>query len=361
MMAVRPVSPKGMRAHCRIVVLTTTLLLGLLLHSCTPQDAAEPSQSERAKVSVLLLPYLGYAPFFIAQEEGYFEEQGLEVEYVKLSSSQPAVPLLVQGDLDVYVGSVSPGLFNVISRGAKVRIVSDKGQVGPRGDSYISLMARREVVEAGRLENPEGWKGLRIARSNANVYDYVLEKTFLAAGVSPQDVERRTIVNVLAQEALSNGSVDMALAAEPWVTRMIQSGDAVLWLPLGDVTPGLQFTVMVYGPGLVEEKPDVGKRFMVAFLKGVRQYNLGKTERNLDILEGATGLDRDLLKQMTWPLMREDGRVNMESLLDFQEWAVTKGLIDRTITEKEFWDPRFIEHAGSVLGEAPEPAVESAQ
>lgn len=88
---------------------------------------------------------------------------------------------------------------------------------------------------------------------------------------------------------------------------------------------------------------------MVAYLKAVRQYNQGKTERNLEILAEFTGLDRELLKRTCWLPIRNDGRINVESVLDFQDWAAGKGFLDSKVTEEKFWDPSFVQYANQVL------------
>jgi ABC-type nitrate/sulfonate/bicarbonate transport system substrate-binding protein len=113
--------------------------------------------------------------------------------------------------------------------------------------------------------------------------------------------------------------------------------------------PDFQFAFILYGPILLDKNPDAGRRFMVAYLKAVRQYNLGKTERNLEILAKHTGLDRELLKRACWPPMHNDGRINVRGVLDFQAWAVGKGFLDSPVKEEQFWDPRFVEYANQVL------------
>ena len=85
-------------------------------------------------------------------------------------------------------------------------------------------------------------------------------------------------------------------------------------------------------------------------LKAVRQFNEGKTERNLELLAEFTGLDRELLEQACWPSLRDDGQINVQSILDFQAWAVEKGYLDSPVTEEQFWDPSFVEYASEVLG-----------
>jgi len=88
---------------------------------------------------------------------------------------------------------------------------------------------------------------------------------------------------------------------------------------------------------------------MVAYLQAVRQYNQGKTEKNLKILAKHTGIDQGLLKKMCWPAVRNDGQFNVESVLNFQQWAKKRGYLDHLLTEKEFWDPSFIDYAIKVL------------
>lgn len=324
------------------------LLVLLVTQSCTG-PVQEPSGPGLVTVKVLMLPYLGYSPFFIAAEEGYFAEQGLDVEFIRFTTSSKAFPLFLKGDIDVYPGVVSAGLMNAITRGAEVRIVAGKGHVGPPGDTYITLVARRELVESGKLARPAQMKGLRIAANPGHTTRYYMDMLLRKGALSLQDVHFKAMPIVMRQEALTNGAVDLASAGEPWTTRIVQSGAGVVWMPACEVVPGLQFAMMAYGRALLEENRGVGERFMVAYLKAARQYNEGKTDRNLDILAKYTELDREILKQAAWSRIRSDGRIDVESVLDFQKWAMAGGLQDRLVAEEDFWEPAFIERAGEVL------------
>jgi hypothetical protein len=90
---------------------------------------------------------------------------------------------------------------------------------------------------------------------------------------------------------------------------------------------------------------------MVAYLKAVRQYNKGKTDRNLEILAEHTELDRELLKKICWPTFRNDGSINIDSIFEFQKWGLKKGLIDQPASKEQLWDSRFIDYANRILGE----------
>ncbi len=76
------------------------LLIALLIAACAPAGE-ELGRPEPLALKVGILPYISFAPFFIAEEEGYFAEQGLQVELVRPGNVSEALAALVQGDLDV--------------------------------------------------------------------------------------------------------------------------------------------------------------------------------------------------------------------------------------------------------------------
>ena len=162
----------------------------------------------------------------------------------------------------------------------------------------------------------------------------------------PETVE---IPSAMVPEALGKGQLDAALASEPWVTRILRDGSGDILVPAQEVIPDGQTSVVLFGRKLLVENRDAGKRFMVAYLKAVRQYDKGKTERNLEILGKYTGLEDELLRLACWQSLRVNGEIDVQGVLDFQEWAAEKGLIKRKLGVDQFWDPSFIEHANQVL------------
>jgi len=328
------------------------LLIALLVTACAPAGV-EQDQPESVALKVGILPYISYAPFFIAKEEGCFAEQGLQVELVRPGNVSEAIVALVQGDLDVAGGTVNCGYLNAMARGAKIRYVADKSYISPTSCTYAAFIARRVLVEAGELDSPAQLSGRRIAIPDsirASVLGYYIEAMLKTTDLTLDDIEIVNLPSPAQMEALEEGTVDLILTGEPWVSRILNAGHALLWMPVQQVVPDYQHATILYGHTLLEENPDAGRRFMVAYLKAVRQYNQGKTERNLEILAKHTGLERELLDQLCLPPMRNDGRINVDSVLDFQEWAVEKGYLDSAVTEDQFWDPSFVEYANEVLG-----------
>lgn len=223
------------------------------------------------------------------------------------------------------------------------------GYMDAKGCVYLSLVVRKKLVESGKLNSLRDLKGQRIATNPMSAKAYFLEKLLNTGALTSNDIEIVDMTDAVMFDALKNETLDAAVMSEPWLTRILQTGHAVSWIPAPKVIPNFQYMFVLYGPTLLKKNPEAGRRLMIAFLKAIRQYNQGKTERNLKILVKHTGLDQDILRQACWLPAHHEGRVHVQSVLDFQAWALKKGLLDKEVPQNQFWDPSFIEYATKVL------------
>ncbi|MBN1314241.1 MAG: ABC transporter substrate-binding protein [Anaerolineales bacterium] len=325
----------------------------LLVVSCGQSPSLQLTP-EPMTLRVVQLPYLTFAPFYIAEKAGYFAEQGLRIEYVEMSGSSEAVAPLIQGELDIIAGTTRISLLNAISKGTEISIVADKGNINPDGCRHTTLMIRPALVADKEDSGAELLQGLRIAFTEASIPAYKIEKLLNKAGLSIDDIEIADIPSNMMIEALEKEAVDAVVATEPWVTRISESGQGVIWLPYEEILPEYQSAVVIYGPTILKDNPEAGKRFMVAYLKAVRLYNQGKTEQNVQWLAEFTGQDEDLLKEMCWPAIHNDGQIYLQSILDYQDWAVEKGFLDEKAQASQLWDSSYIDYANEVLDALPQ-------
>jgi NitT/TauT family transport system substrate-binding protein len=335
------------REICGIVI--TLVLTMAQMHACAVPGPERGQAEELVQLKVNAGPFISNAPLFIAQEEGYFAEQRLDVEFSRLSTRE-VIAAVGQGDIDVAAGVITTSGLNSILKGANMAIVAEKGHYDPATCGSNSLVVRSDLVENGELGNHAQIEGMRVAYRQVTVEGYVLDHFLSSVDLTLDDIEQVDIPTPAELEALQKGSLDVVAATEPWVARMTASGAGVVWVSFQDVMPNFQNGVVYFGPGLLGDDPDVGRRFMVAYLKAVQQYNLGKNERNVEIIAEYTGLEEELLEQVCLPTLRGDGQVNVQSILDFQEWAVQKGFLEVVVPADQFWDPSFVEYANEVLG-----------
>ena len=332
-------------------VATAMLVLGLVASSCSSNSDLD-DQPEMAKVQVLVAPFLGFVPFYIGAAEGYYAEQNLEVELVPIESPNGVLPAFIQGEGDVWAGSLGPNLFNAISEGGRIQIVADKGYIDPDGCPYWALVARSDLDggngDLGLLESATVGISTRPSISTS----YFLDTLTDIGDVPDESLDMHALPNPTLAEALGDGIIDFTPATEPWLTRILDAGTGEIWYTANEAVPGYQIGYTVFNSRFLDEEPDVGERFMVAYLKAMRQYNQGKTERNLDNVSEATGLDRDFLERACWSAMRDNGIINTEAIDSAQEWAVQQGMNDRVLSSEEYWNSSYVDYANAVLAES---------
>jgi len=305
-----------------------------------------PQVPEMTTVKVAYMPLISNAPLFIAKEEGYFARQGINVEFEKVQSGAAALPILINGNIAVSGGALTPGLYNAIAKGAHVRIVADKGRMAPGFCNSSALMVRRDLYEKGTVRNVSDLKGRKIMASTEQTYG--ISRSLDLGNLTTDDVEISDLDYPSGVIALKNGAVDAGVLTEPFITQAFNSGAAIVLVPGNVYSPNYPLP-LYYGPAFTENNPELGRRFMVAYLQGVHQYNEGKTERNLEILQNYTHLDRDLLKQSCWLPIAEDGIVLRQPVMDYMNWMYENKQINKILDEDQLFDMSYVIYANEVM------------
>jgi ABC-type nitrate/sulfonate/bicarbonate transport system substrate-binding protein len=193
---------------------------------------------------------------------------------------------------------------------------------------------------------------LRVEADETNMEGYLFYTLAKQEGKALDDFELVDVPPPVELTSVVDGSLDIASGSEPWIVRMVSAG-AQIWMPAKDLIPGTTFAIIEFGPSIVNDNPELGKRFMVAYLKAVNQLAEGKTGRNMELMVKFTGLERDLLEEACWAHFAKGARINTDSVIAFQEYLFDRGLIDAVVPVDVFYDPTYTDHAVSVVGTAP--------
>ncbi|MDQ7247618.1 ABC transporter substrate-binding protein [Dongia sedimenti] len=202
-----------------------------------------------------------HAMFFVAQEKGYFKENGINITAIRKGTGTPdALRLVANGNADFGFGDL-PTLAVSRSQGLPVVAIAAVNQHSPL--AMISLANKKPLSKVADL------KGMNIGIHPAGS-TYVFFKALLAAnGMSEADVTKST-VSPPYENYLLLGRVDAVpgyIDAEVPELEAKAGGKGSLSILLG-----ADFGWPVYGSGvftsekLAKEKPDLAKRFMKAYL-----------------------------------------------------------------------------------------------
>ena len=336
-------------------------LMGLLLFSsCAVTPIAAPSAEMSAETPALIpfklgtLPYMSNVILAIAHDEGYFEEQGLAVEMVQLRTFPELIPLLLTGELDAATPATGAGFFNAVAAGGDIRMALPLTLFKEQACTAIGYMARKSDVEAGTYAEVLSWPRANLGITVGGlpgISGFVTSRVLGQEDLTLNDMQIDEIDAPAQEEALRNGQVDILYVVEPWLTRMRAAGDIDVLRPADPIAPGLAVSFIAFGAKPLHT-PEVGERFATAYLKAVRQYLEGATERNVEIAAAYTGLDAELVQNICWTASSPSGRFEVPVLQEYQQWLFEQGLTDRLLEPEEYLDSSFAEAANKTLGDA---------
>lgn len=335
---------------------TLIAALALVVVACgQAASTPQPSPSTLTKLQVGLVGGISDAAFYIANDKGYFKEQAIELEINRFDSAARMVAPLGTGQLDVGGGAPSAGLLNAIAREVPLRVVADKGNMDP-GHGYEAIVVRKGL--SGGTGSAADLKGKTVAISAKDISPEVTLSTFLkTGGLTIKDINLVTMSHADMVTALANGSIDAGLPIEPFVAEAVAKGVATIWKRDDEVAPRQQVAVVLYGPKFVENR-DLARRFMLAYIKGARYYNdsfdkkdAAKRKDVVGILVRNTAVkDADLYTKMVMPGIDPNGRVNLDSLANQQDYFLAKGSQKTRVDLKQIVDMQYAEWAVQKLG-----------
>ncbi len=343
-----------------------TRVLGACLCTLLLVFGAGPAGRPRAAAgnAVLTTLHVGLvvstsdAGFFIANDKGYLKDQGIEMDVVRFDSAARMVAFLGTGQLDLGGGASGAGLFNAIARDIPLRIVADKGSMPP-GHGFEALIVRKDLWDKGLVKSPADLRGRTIALSSRDITPEVdLAANLRRVGLTVNDVNVVTMAFGDMAAGLSNGSVDAVQSIEPFVTQIVERGAGVILRRNDQTVPNQQVAVVLYGPKFASNHPGLARRFMLAYLKGVRLYNDAFVKKDsaakkevVQILIHNTALkDPAVYDRVVVPGLNPNGRVNLESLNEQQTYFISKGSQRARVDMSKAVDNQYVDWAVQQLG-----------
>jgi NitT/TauT family transport system substrate-binding protein len=312
----------------------------------------------RAATSIRM-GYLGVssdAGIFIALDKGYFREQGLDLALERFGVGADQMALLGSGRLDIASGAPSPTLFNAIIRGLPMVVVADKGSLR-KGFGFNVLVVRKALVDGGQFRGLNDLRGRVLgSASPASIVNFENHLILKKGGLMPKDVTIEYVDFADQPAAMANGKLDAAVMVEPFASAAEARGVGKIVMPLDQILPDFQTAVIYYNTQWAREHSEDARRWMVAYVRGLRYYNEALRNRQIrdDVITIMTGhtpiKDRAVWDKMIWPGLHPDGTVTVRTILDYQRWLLNEHQINQFVTPTRFVDLSYVEHAVSVLG-----------
>jgi NitT/TauT family transport system substrate-binding protein len=315
--------------HRKILPLVPVALLlaTLALVGCGSQESAQP-------LRMALLPVLDVLPFHVAEQNGYFDQTGVQVELVPVKSAQERDSLMQAGQVDgMLTDLLSPVLFNQAE--AQVKAVRTARQAYSDAPMFHILAA-----PGSSIASPEDLAGVEIGIAENTVIEYLTDRMLEAAGLAPERIATREVSAIPVRfELLVNGEIPAANLPDPLASGAIAAG-AVLVVDDSTV-PELSQSILAFRTETLESSPEAVGRFLKAWEMAVDEINANPAAYH-DLLVDKGRVPPSIQGTFEMPPFPEAKVPSPEQLADVVEWALAKGLIEADVPYDRMVDDSFL-------------------
>lgn len=305
----------------------------------TTEEASEEAPAEEMVTLRIALPtWVGYGPLYVAQEKGFFEEAGVNVELSIVEGLAERKQALISGNLEGLATAVDV-FVNLEGNG----IAMDMVWLLDRSNGSDGIVATSDVT------SPADLKGKQVATEVGTTEHLFLLKVLEQSGLTQDDIELIPMTIGDAGTAFVAGKVDAAVTYDPYLAQGIEAG-------------GTSFTTAEYAidlmdaVGFIDEiiaaEPEAIQAFVTGLSKAV-DYIAENKEECIPIEAAGLKLDEkdvaDTLEKLEcFPLADNKERMGEGGSLyagvaDISTFYVEQGLNDAEIDAASIINATFIE------------------
>jgi NitT/TauT family transport system substrate-binding protein len=310
-------------------------LVGLVLLLVLTACGAASQSAEDTNLKVGLLPILDALPFFVAQEKGYFEDEGLKVEMVPVKSAQESNALLQAREVDgVLTDLQSVALFN--QETPQLKIISIARRAYPEYPHFRIVAAKGFEVNG-----PEDMAGVPVGISQNTIIEYLSDRLLAEYGLSADQIAVEEVSAIPVRfEMLMEGQLKAALLPEPLGSAALATGATLV---VDDTQfPQYSQSVLAFTTDTLDEQPNTTKAFLRAWNKAVTDINQDPNAYG-DALIQKTNVPPMIQGTYDVPKYPAAEITTEAEWADVQSWMQDKGLVDEPVSYQESVDAAYLE------------------
>jgi NitT/TauT family transport system substrate-binding protein len=298
------------------------VILAALVSGCAAQPAKGPTA-----LRIAALPILDSLPLYVAEQEGLFTQENLQVEIIPVGSGPERDQLIAAGQADAMINEmVSVIFFN--KDAVKVQVVR-YARAASSGAALFSILAGKDSGIAA----PADLKGQPLGISDGTVIAYLTERMLAAEGLAAADLQTVSVPKLDARLALLNsGELKAAVLPEPLASLAVQQGAVVV---LDDTRyPQYSFSTYTMRKEYIDQNPEAVKAFNRAVEEAVKRINADPAKYAQTLVDHKL-LPQPLVGKFQVPAFVTAGVPDEDQFADALAWAKEKGYVSSDIAYKD--------------------------
>ena len=281
-----------------VVLAVTALPLGVF--------AAKKDEAKLAKVTLNEVAHsIFYAPQYVAIEEGYFKDEGLDLTLVTGFGADKTMTAVISGEADIGFMGAEASVY-AYQEGATDAVVNF-AQLTQRAGNF--LVAREEMPDF-KWEDLKDKKvlGGRKGGMPEMVFEYILRKN----GLDPQKdltIDQSIDFGYTAAAFTGDTSADFTVEFEPSATALEKEGAGYVVASLGVDSGYVPYTSYSAKTSYMEKNPEIIQKFTNALQKGMEYVQSHTPEEIAEViapqfaetdLDTVTAIVKRYYDQDTW-------------------------------------------------------------
>lgn len=265
------------------ILIRSKCIMGLVIIIFSLILITEPSNAQVCKITVgVAASTTAFLPLFVAQDKGFFKNEGVDVKIVILAGGGPLMKAMVSRDVDIGASSPTEPPY-IAEQGERISTFWGVANIQP-----YSLHARPTV------KSDKDMKGKIFAISSYGaITDFLTRYVISQYGLDPEnDAKILQVGSIPARyAALKAGRVDIAILDEPFCTKAEKEGFKSI-IDLRNVLKEWQYEVFYGMKDFLEKNDDCIKKFLRGYRKGV-EYAKNNRNESIEVNSKAFGFSKE--------------------------------------------------------------------
>jgi len=320
-----------------VMILSLALVLtGCGSNSGSNQDegnsTANGNSAESGKVIVGYWGGTCEAPIYVAYENGYFAEEGLDVELLKITKD--VAPLMANNELHVF--QLTPDKFKPMEQGLDVKIVDGL---------HTGCIQGAASVESG-IKSVADLEGKTVAAEVGSIAQIQISSQMVKLGLDPKKVNWVTYPLPQMELALKKGEIDAFACYDPYPEIAVQNGAVKFYSNTFDEGLAEYYCCFLGINGtFLKENPETCKKVVRAFSKAAKYleehpYEAAQMAVEKGYIAGTPELNGKLIDDYKW--ITGDKELAYNSILEIWNQIDRAGALEKGKDKKALADSMFV-------------------